>query len=118
MDETRTGSTTRRGSSPRRARSDTVATVAAVASIPVFTLRTAKSSRTVSICCCTNVGSSATTPRTSAVFCAVTAVRAQVPYTRNAAKVFRSACAPAPPPESDPAMVRAVGGVGSGTEPP
>ena len=29
----------------------------------------------------------------------------------SAAKVLRSACAPAPPPESDPAMVSAVGGV-------
>ena len=63
-------------------------------------------------------GSRATTPRTSAVFCAVTAVRAHVPCTRSAAKVFRSAWAPAPPPESEPAMVSAVGGVGSGTEPP
>ena len=79
VDETRTGSTTSRGSSPRWARSDTAATVAAVASMPVFTAPTAKSSRTVSICCCTKAGSRATTPRTSAVFCAVTAVRAQVP---------------------------------------
>ena len=118
MDETSTGSTTRRGSSPRWARSATAATVAAVASIPVFTLATEKSSRMVSTCCRTNVGSRATTPRTSAVFCAVTAVRAQVPCTRKAAKVLRSACAPAPPPESEPAMVKAVGGVGSGTEPP
>ena len=39
MDETRTGSTTSRGSSPRWARSDTAATVAAVASMPVFTAR-------------------------------------------------------------------------------
>ena len=65
-------------------------------------------------------GSSATTPRTSAVFCAVTAVSAHVPCTRSAAKVLRSACTPAPPPESDPAMVSAVGGVAvaSGTGPP
>ncbi len=92
--------------------------MAAVASIPVLTLRTEKSSSTVSTCWRTNTGSSATTPRTSAVFCAVTAVSAHVPCTRSAAKVLRSACAPAPPPESEPAMVSAVGGVASGTEPP
>ncbi len=90
----------------------------AVASMPVLTLRTAKSSSTVSTCWRTKPGSSATTPRTSAVFCAVTAVTAHVPWTRSAAKVLRSACTPAPPPESDPAMVSAVGGVTSGTGPP
>ena len=86
--------------------------------MPVLTARTAKSSRTVSICCRTNAGSRTATPRTPTVFWAVTAVKADVPCTRSAAKVFRSAWAPAPPPESEPAMVSAVGGVGSGTEPP
>ena len=81
--------------------------------MPVLTLRTPKSSSTVSTCWRTKAGSSATTPRTSAVFCAVTAVNAEVPCTRSAAKVLRSACAPAPPPESEPAMVSAVGGVWS-----
>ena len=32
-----------------------------------------------------------------------------MPNTRNAEKVFRSAWMPAPPPESDPAMVSALG---------
>ena len=41
------------------------------------------------------------------VFCAVRAVMAEVPYTENAANVFRSAWIPAPPPESDPAIVSA-----------
>jgi hypothetical protein len=36
-----------------------------------------------------------------------------VPWTPWAAKVLRSAWAPAPPPESDPAMLKAVGGVGT-----
>ena len=93
-------------------------TIAALASMPVLVPSTAKSSRTVSTCWRTNAGSRAITARTSAVFWAVTAVRAQVPWTRCAANVFRSACAPAPPPESEPAMVSAVGGVRSGTEPP
>src|SRR5579875_65711 len=47
---------------------------------------------------------------TPTVFCAVTAVTAEVPKTPRAAKVLRSACRPAPAPESDPAMVRATGG--------
>jgi hypothetical protein len=51
------------------------------------------------------IASHETTPR---VFCAVTAVIAVVPYTPWAANVFRSAWIPAPPPESLPAMVRAV----------
>ena len=46
------------------------------------------------------------TPR---VCCAVSAASADSPCTRCAAKVFRSAWMPAPPPESDPAMVRAGG---------
>ena len=50
------------------------------------------------------------TPRTSAVFCAVTAVTTLVPNTPRAAKVFRSAWSPAPPPESEPAIVMATGG--------
>ena len=44
------------------------------------------------------------------VFCAVSAVMALVPKTPSAAKVLRSAWMPAPPPESEPAMVRATGG--------
>ena len=118
VEETRTGSTTSWARRPSAARAATSATIGAVASMPVLTLRTAKSSSTVSTCWRTKAGSSATTPRTSAVFCAVTAVSAHVPCTRSAANVLRSACAPAPPPESDPAIVSAVGGVSSGTEQP
>ena len=47
----------------------------------------------------------ALTPR---VFWAVMAVRADVPKTPNAWKVLRSAWMPAPPPLSEPAMVRAM----------
>ena len=43
------------------------------------------------------------------VFCSVTAVMAEAPKTPRAAKVFRSAWIPAPPPESEPAMVRTRG---------
>ena len=43
------------------------------------------------------------------VFCSVTAVMAEAPKTPRAANVFRSAWMPAPPPESEPAMVSTRG---------
>ena len=46
---------------------------------------------------------------TPTVFCAVIAVIAQTPWTPRAANAFRSACMPAPPPESEPAIVSATG---------
>ena len=52
------------------------------------------------------MGATAVTAR---VFWAVTAVTAVTPCTPCAANVLRSACRPAPPPESLPAMVTAVG---------
>src|SRR5688500_14081707 len=48
--------------------------------------------------------------KTRSVFCAVTAVIALVPNTPRASKVFKSACIPALPPESDPPMVSTAGG--------
>ena len=67
------------------------------------------SSSTATICATTiEVGTMATS-RTPVVFWAVMAVRALVPNTPNAANVFRSAWMPAPPPESLPAIVSAVG---------
>jgi hypothetical protein len=42
------------------------------------------------------------------VFCAVNAVIAVQPYTPSAENVFRSACTPAPAPESLPAMESAT----------
>ena len=105
-----TGSTTRWGRSPAAALWATVATMAADASMPVFTAATGRSQSTASICRSTNSGSNTLTPRTAVVFWAVTAVRTLVPNTPRAAKVFRSAWMPAPPPESEPAMVMATGG--------
>ena len=61
---------------------------------------------TASICATTMRGAMATQSSTATEFCAVTAVIAEVPWTPWAAKVRRSAWMPAPPPESDPAMVR------------
>src|ERR1700722_6531935 len=48
----------------------------------------------------------AATPR---VFCAVSAVTTEAPKTPSAAKLLRSAWMPAPPDESEPAMVSAIG---------
>ena len=49
------------------------------------------------------------TPRTPFGFCAVMAVITVVPQMPRAVKVFRSAWTPAPPPESEPAIVQALG---------
>ena len=43
------------------------------------------------------------------MFCTVTAVIAVIPKTPRALNVLRSAWMPAPPPESDPAIVSARG---------
>ena len=78
-------------------------------SMPVFTAATAMSATTASICARTILADAVSTAMTPRVFWAVRAVRALVPYTPSAANVFRSAWMPAPPPESLPAMVRAMG---------
>ena len=81
--------------------------MAALESIPVLAAWMAISSRTESICRPTNSGGRSWTPWTPTVFWAVTDVIADAPKTPGAAKVFRSARIPAPPPESEPAMVNA-----------
>ena len=48
------------------------------------------------------------------MFCAVSATIAVEPWTPAAANAFRSAWMPAPPPESEPAMVRALATMPSG----
>ena len=53
-------------------------------------------------------GPPSTQAGTPVEFCAVTAVMAVVPCRPWAAKVCRSVWMPAPPPESEPAMVRAT----------
>src|SRR5436189_3209713 len=58
-----------------------------------------------------NFGSTATAANTPFGFWAVKQARTEVPWTPNAAKVFKSAWMPAPPPESEPATVRAMGSV-------
>ncbi len=76
--------------------------------MPIFTASAPMSPAIASICAVTRSAGSACHATTPSVFCAVTAVMALVPKTPCAAKVFRSAWMPAPPPESLPAMVSAV----------
>ena len=78
-------------------------------SIPVFAASTPMSSKTASSCARMNSGGSSYTLVTATVFCAVSATRALMPWQPAAAKAFRSAWMPAPPPESDVAMVNARG---------
>ncbi len=54
-------------------------------------------------------GLTGSTRVTATVFWAVIAVIAVVPWTPARAKAFRSAWMPAPPPESEPAIVRHTG---------
>src|SRR2546428_4928012 len=83
--------------------------ISAVESMPSFTASAPRSPRTASIWAATNGGGRLYTPLTPTEFCAVTAVRTDIPNTRNAENVLRSAWMPAPPPESEPAMVSAFG---------
>ena len=57
----------------------------------------------------TKSGGTSCTAVTPTVFCAVSATIALMPWQPAAAKAFRSAWIPAPPPESEPAIVRHLG---------
>ena len=87
----------------------TASMMGAVESIPHLAASAPKSSRTERSCRATNAGGRFSTPWTPREFCAVTAVITDMPNTRNAENVLRSAWMPAPPPESEPAIVRALG---------
>ena len=90
-------------------RSATHRMISLLDSIPVLTASAPMSATMASIwASIISVGVSSTelTPR---VFCAVMVVMAQVPNTPMAPKVLRSAWMPAPPPESEPAIVIALG---------
>src|SRR5690625_2773079 len=84
--------------------------VSAEVSMPNLVASTGMSSRTLVTCETTASGAIGSTAWTPWVFCEVSAVIAEVPYTASSLMDFRSAWIPAPPPESEPAMVKAVGG--------
>ena len=77
--------------------------------MPVLAASTPISVITASSCLATNSGGTSWIPETPRVFCAVRAVTALMPYPPSRVIVFRSAWMPAPPPESDPAMVKIRG---------
>ena len=77
--------------------------------MPVFAASTPMSSKTASSCAVTNSGGNSWIAVTPTVFCAVNATIALIPWQPAAANAFRSAWMPAPPPESDDAIVNARG---------
>ena len=75
------------------------------ASIPVLAAAIRMSVKTASNCASIISVESSSAAVTATVFCAVTAVRTDTPKPPLAEIERRSAWIPAPPPESDPAMV-------------
>jgi len=78
------------------------------ATIPVLTASGYISVNILSSCSAKNLGDTSIISVTPVVFCAVRAVIALIAYTRLAVIVFISACIPAPPLESLPAIVKAL----------
>src|SRR5207237_6195688 len=107
--DTNTGSTTRFGTLIFSIAAATASMISADESMPVFAASAPMSPTTERICAPTTSAGTSAAAVTPSVFCTVTDVTAEVPHTPSAANVFRSAWIPAPPPESDPAMVSARG---------
>src|SRR5262249_3332724 len=109
LSATITGSTTT-GASPSSSRPSTTALIVGSSpSIPIFAASTPMSSATARIWSTIISRGTACTEVTPVVLCAVSATIAEVPCTPHAAKALRSAWIPAPPPESEPAIVIATG---------
>ena len=81
---------------------------AGVESMPTLTASGGMSSNTASIWSAMTLGEMSSMERTRAVFSATTETMTLMPNTPSADMVFRSAWMPAPPLQSDPAMVNAV----------
>ena len=79
--------------------------------MPIFTATGGISSNTASICAASISTGVFVTIVTPVVFCAVSAAMAVMPNTPLASMVFKSAWIPAPPEESDPAMLNTGGNV-------
>ena len=109
-----TGSTTSFSIPYRSIFSATVSTIFSLESIPSFAASQPMSLITASNWSPTNCSGRSCMPLTSKVFWAVTEVSTESPYTPRVVKVLRSAWIPAPPLESDPATVSALG-IFSGT---
>src|SRR5918996_5362501 len=103
-----TGSTTS-GTGLDARKSATVSMIARENSIPVLAASTPMSSKRASSCARMKSGGTSWTAVTARVFWAVSATIAVVPWQPAAANAFRSAWIPAPPPESEVAIVRQRG---------
>lgn len=103
-DESMTGSSTMGEVTPSSATA-TACTVRASPSIPTLIAFGMPSSRTASICCRTKRGSSALTAVTPVVLWAVSTAGTASAYRPWVTIVLMSACMPAPPLGSDPAML-------------
>ncbi len=101
-----TGSTTNGAIACSRTFIDTTSMIAADESMPVFVAAISKSSKTASIWASIKSVGKSKDAVTAVVFCAVTAVSTEVAKTPLACIALMSAWTPAPPPESDPAMVK------------
>ena len=77
--------------------------------MPVFAASAPRSSSTTSIWARANSGGTSWIALTPTVFCAVRATIADMPWAPHRAKAFRSAWMPAPPPESEDAIVSTRG---------
>ena len=86
--------------------SQTASIVAMSPSMPILMTSAPISSITTAICWRMKSGGTGITPCTPSVFCAVSAVIAVAANASSAVTVLISAWIPAPPPESDPAMIR------------
>src|SRR5579875_3181754 len=111
--DTITGSSTTGGRvgriSPSSSSAPATATiVSAVPSIPTLTASTPMSRATARTCARIIAGETLSIASTPTVLYAVIAVIAVMPWTPHAANAFRSAWIPAPPPESEPAIVSAL----------
>ncbi len=104
-DATITGSTTS-GKSVRASHSATASMIGFEKSIPVLAASTPMSSATASSWAVMKSAGSSWMARTPTVLWAVRATIADIPWQPAAANALRSACIPAPPPESEVAMVR------------
>ena len=107
--DTITGSYTTCSGRNLRKQSAIALTVSSSLTIPILTASGCKSSITASICPQTISAGTTCTARTPTVFCTVTAVMADAAYPPKADMVLMSACIPAPPEQSEPAMERTTG---------
>ena len=103
-----TGSMTTWAGRYSRSLEATASMQAGVESIPTLTASGGMSSKTASIWSAMTFGEMSSIEMTREVFSATTETMTLIPKTPSADIVLRSACTPAPPLQSEPAMVRAV----------